>query len=54
MTRNVGLFSGATTGVNIALVSVVPAVFLLGVALALRLRRSRPRVYAGFAAEPNE
>ncbi|GGX11760.1 APC family permease [Streptomyces chryseus] len=51
---NVELFTGAGTGVNITLVAIVPAVFLAGVALALRLRRSRPRLYAGFAAEPNE
>nr|WP_256356261.1 hypothetical protein [Streptomyces sp. PKU-EA00015] len=40
--------------VNTVLVALVPAVFLLGVALALWLRRSRPEVYAGFATEPNE
>lgn len=51
---NVGLFTGAAPRVNILLVSLVPAVFLIGVVLALRLRRSRPQVYAGFAAEPND
>ncbi|MBZ2409777.1 APC family permease [Streptomyces sp. L06] len=52
VTTNVELFSGAGTGTNILLVSLVPAVFVLGVALALRLRRTRPEVYARFAAEP--
>ncbi|MFI2671567.1 APC family permease [Streptomyces albidoflavus] len=52
VTANVELFSGAGTGTNILLVSLVPAVFVLGVALALRLRRTRPEVYARFAAEP--
>ncbi|MFF8565008.1 APC family permease [Streptomyces albidoflavus] len=52
VTANVELFSGAGTGTNILLVSLVPAVFALGLALALRLRRTRPEVYAQFAAEP--
>ncbi|MEY6566884.1 APC family permease [Streptomyces sp. PGLac3x] len=52
VTANVELFSGAGTGTNILLVSLVPAVFALGLALALRLRRTRPEVYARFAAEP--
>ncbi|MBT2399569.1 APC family permease [Streptomyces sp. ISL-100] len=51
---NVELFTGATPAINITLVAVVPAVFLIGIAIALRLRRSRPEVYAGFAAEPAE
>lgn len=51
---NVDLFSGASTGVNVVLVAVVPAVFLAGLVLAHRLRRTRPEVYAGFAAEPDE
>ncbi|MET9516587.1 APC family permease [Streptomyces sp. NPDC002994] len=51
---NVELFTGATPAINITLVAVVPAVFLIGIAIALRLRRSRPEVYAGFAAEPTE
>lgn len=50
VTANVELFSGAGTGTNILLVSLVPAVFVLGLALALR--RTRPEVYARFAAEP--
>ncbi|MER6058600.1 APC family permease [Streptomyces albidoflavus] len=52
VTANVELFSGAGTGTNIVLVSLVPAVFVLGVALRLRLRRTRPEAYARFAAEP--
>ncbi|WP_434588745.1 APC family permease [Streptomyces sp. A5-4] len=51
---NVDVFTGASTRVNVALVSLVPAVFLIGIAIAARLRHSRPQVYAGFAAEPNE
>ncbi|MEU3058017.1 APC family permease [Streptomyces griseus] len=49
---NVELFTGASTGVNVLLVSLVPGVFLLGLLLARRLRRNRPEVYASFAAEP--
>ncbi|WP_329221761.1 APC family permease [Streptomyces microflavus] len=49
---NVDLFTGASTGVNVLLVSLVPGVFLLGLLLARRLRRHRPEVYADFAAEP--
>jgi amino acid transporter len=45
-------FTGASAAVNTALVAVVPGVFLLGLLLALRLRRGRPEVYARFAAEP--
>ncbi|CAM5443880.1 APC family permease [Streptomyces microflavus] len=51
---NVDLFTGASTGVNVLLVSLVPGVFLLGLLLARRLRRHRPEVYADFAAEPPE
>jgi hypothetical protein len=46
------LFTGASATVNTVLAAVVPAVFLLGLALAGWLRRHRPEVYAGFAAEP--
>lgn len=45
-------FTGASAAVNTALVAVVPGVFLLGLLLALRLRRGRPEAYARFAAEP--
>ncbi|MCP3817520.1 APC family permease [Streptomyces sp. A3M-1-3] len=48
----VDLFTGASSTVNTVLVALVPAVFLLGIALAFRLRRRRPEVYANFAAEP--
>ncbi|WP_399924580.1 APC family permease [Streptomyces kanamyceticus] len=49
---HVDLFTGASPLVNTLLVALVPAVLVLGVALAWRLRRSRPEVYANFAAEP--
>lgn len=52
VTDHVELFSGASARVNLVLVSLVPAVFLLGLVLAYRLRRTRPEVYARFAAEP--
>ncbi|MFI0977265.1 APC family permease [Streptomyces sp. NPDC021093] len=48
------LMTRAPTAVNVVLVSLVPAVFLVGVALALRLRRTRPEVYASFAADTDE
>ncbi|MGW0532907.1 APC family permease [Streptomyces sp. NPDC003032] len=48
---HVDLFTGASPLVNAVLVSLVPAVLVLGFALAWRLRRSRPEVYEGFAAE---
>ncbi|MEU9556383.1 APC family permease [Streptomyces fumanus] len=44
------LFTGASATVNTVLATVVPAVFLAGLALAARLRRRRPEVYAGFGA----
>ncbi|MFC9791219.1 APC family permease [Streptomyces sp. NPDC127584] len=49
----VALFTGASPTVNTVLVAVVPAVLVLGLLLALRLRRTRPEVYARFAAEPS-
>ncbi|TXS29443.1 APC family permease [Streptomyces sp. ms191] len=48
----VALFTGASPLVNTVLVTLVPAVFLLGLLLAHRLRRTRPWVYARFAADP--
>ncbi|MEU4271264.1 APC family permease [Streptomyces sp. NPDC026092] len=51
---HVDLFTGASTTVNTILISLVPAVFVLGLLLAYRLRRTRPEVYANFAAEPAE
>ncbi|MFB8400033.1 APC family permease [Streptomyces sp. NPDC055912] len=48
----VALFTGASPTVNTVLVAVVPAVLVLGLLLAYRLRRTRPEVYARFAEEP--
>ncbi|MFB7411918.1 APC family permease [Streptomyces sp. NPDC056202] len=48
----VELFTGASPTVNTVLVAVVPAVLVLGLLLAYRLRRTRPEVYARFAEEP--
>ncbi|MDX2933774.1 APC family permease [Streptomyces ipomoeae] len=45
-------FTGASTTVNTVLAAVVPAILVIGLALAWWLRRARPEVYAGFAAEP--
>ena len=47
--RRLDLFTGAGPAVNWSLVALTPAVFLAGVALALRLRRARPEVYAKLA-----
>ncbi|MFE6072444.1 APC family permease [Streptomyces sp. NPDC056525] len=49
----VALFTGASPTVNAVLVAVVPAVLVLGLLLAYRLRRTRPEVYAHFAEEPH-
>ncbi|MGW1514509.1 APC family permease [Streptomyces sp. NPDC002394] len=54
VTAHVDLFTGASTTVNTVLVSLAPAVFLLGLLLAHRLRRTRPETYARFAAEPTD
>ncbi|MEI5098401.1 APC family permease [Streptomyces sp. PmtG] len=51
---HIELFTGASTGVNMVLVLTAPAVFAAGFPLAWWLHRRRPRVYAGFAAEPTE
>ncbi|WP_367430863.1 APC family permease [Streptomyces celluloflavus] len=48
----IDLMTGAPLATNAALVLTVPAAFVLGLLLARRLRRTRPAVYAGFAAEP--
>ncbi|MFF7264500.1 APC family permease [Streptomyces sp. NPDC008159] len=45
-------FTGASTTVNTVLAAIVPAVLVIGLALGWWLRRSRPEVYEGFAAEP--
>ncbi len=50
----IGLMTGAPFATNTALVLTVPAAFVLGLLLARRVRRTRPEVYAGFAAEPAE
>ncbi|MFJ9853076.1 APC family permease [Streptomyces sp. NPDC101150] len=50
----INLMTGAPFATNTVLVLTVPAAFLLGLALARRVRRTRPGVYAGFAAEPAE
>ncbi|MEU5978759.1 APC family permease [Streptomyces sp. NPDC047315] len=50
----VHLFTGASTLVNTVLLTLVPAVFAVGALLALWLKRRRPEVYEGFAAEPAE
>ncbi|MFI9773928.1 APC family permease [Streptomyces sp. NPDC051956] len=47
------LFTGASSLVNMVLMAVAPAVFVLGTALARRLRRTKPDVYKRFAAEPS-
>ncbi|MGX1672940.1 APC family permease [Streptomyces sp. NPDC055400] len=47
------LFTGASSLVNMVLMAVAPAVFVLGLALARRLRRTKPDVYERFAAEPS-
>ncbi|MFF2507177.1 APC family permease [Streptomyces sp. NPDC058067] len=49
---HIDLFTGATTVVNIVLIAVAPAVFVLGLGLAWRLRRTKPDVFERFAAEP--
>jgi amino acid transporter len=43
------LFTGAGPAVNWTLVALTPVVFLTGVALAARMRRTRPDVYARLA-----
>ncbi|MFE2986071.1 APC family permease [Streptomyces sp. NPDC059262] len=47
------LFTGASFLVNMVLMAVAPAVFVLGIGLARRLRRTKPDVYERFAAEPS-
>ncbi|MEI5131082.1 hypothetical protein RB199_01545 [Streptomyces libani] len=45
--RNFGLLTEASTGVNLALLAPLPLVFVLGLGVALRIRRRVPRAYAG-------
>ncbi|MEU2776677.1 APC family permease [Streptomyces sp. NPDC007162] len=49
---HIDLFTGASDAVNTLLILIAPAVFVAGLGLAWWLRRSRPAVYADFAAEP--
>jgi hypothetical protein len=46
LVASVGLLTGASTAVNVALVSVVPATLLVGGLLAFWLRGRRPATYA--------
>ncbi|MEU9110520.1 APC family permease [Streptomyces sp. NPDC048483] len=50
----IDLMTGAPFTTNAVLVLTVPLAFALGLFLAWRVRRTRPEVYAGFAAEPAE
>ncbi|GAA5053058.1 APC family permease [Streptomyces similanensis] len=50
----IGLMTGASFTTDTVLVLLVPAAFALGTLFSLRVRRTRPEVYAGFAAEPDE
>ncbi|MFE6690874.1 APC family permease [Streptomyces sp. NPDC057743] len=50
----IDIMTNAGTTTNLALVLAVPAAFAAGLLLARRIRRTRPDVYAGFAAEPDE
>ncbi|MEE1761329.1 APC family permease [Streptomyces sp. SP18BB07] len=47
--KRLDLFTGAGPTVNWALVALTPAVFLAGMALSARIRRTRPDVYAKLA-----
>ncbi|MFM9589147.1 amidohydrolase family protein [Streptomyces scabiei] len=47
--KRLDLFTGAGATVNWALVALTPAVFLSGMALAARIRRARPDIYAKLA-----
>ncbi|SEM00073.1 APC family permease [Streptacidiphilus jiangxiensis] len=49
---NIGLLTGASDAVNLTLILLVPCAFAAGLGYALRVRASRPGVYARFAAEP--
>ncbi|WP_382465894.1 APC family permease [Streptomyces noursei] len=49
----IDIMTGAGSATNAALVLAVPAAFAVGLLLARRVRRTRPAVYAGFAAEPD-
>jgi amino acid transporter len=49
---NIDLLTGASSTVDLTLILLVPAAFAAGLGYALRVRASRPGVYARFAAEP--
>src|SRR5206468_3223892 len=51
---HIDLFTGASPTVNTVLILTAPATFVVGLVLAWWLRRTRPQVYADFAAEPAE
>lgn len=50
----IDLMTAAPFATNTVLVLTVPAAFAAGLLLARYVRRNRPEVYAGFAAEPAE
>ncbi|MCG8967528.1 APC family permease [Streptomyces sp. CL12-4] len=50
----IDLMTGASFTTNAVLVLLVPGAFVLGMLISLRIRRSRPEVYAHFADEPAE
>jgi amino acid transporter len=43
---NIGLLTGVSGAINVALVGVVPATLAVGAVVALRLRQRRPSIYA--------
>ncbi|UYM03485.1 APC family permease [Solicola gregarius] len=45
--KNLDLLTGAETAVNVALMSITPAAFVIGVLVALRIRRTDPEAYGG-------
>ena len=49
--QNVELITLASASVNLVLMLTIPAVCLVGLIWALVLRRTRPDVYAGIAAD---
>lgn len=47
--NRLNLFTGAGPAVNWTLIALTPVVFLTGVVLAGRMRRTRPDIYARLA-----
>lgn len=43
--KNLDLLTGADTAVNVGLMSIIPAAFVIGVLVAQRIRRTNPAVY---------